>query len=70
MSRKDHNMKPGDLVRIRPYALATDGRGPVETNGEVGVFVRIRTSASALVLVGDRFFYLLQQDLELINEAG
>jgi len=60
-------MEPGDLVRIRPYALATDGHGPVETNGEVGVFVRIRTSASALVLVGDRFLYLLQHDLEPLN---
>jgi len=60
-------MSPGDLVRIRPYALATDGHGPVETNQEVGVFVRIRTSASAQVLVGDRFLYLLQQDLEPVD---
>jgi hypothetical protein len=64
-------MKPGDLVRIRPYARASDGSGPAEVNREFGVFVNLHAGRQfdpvARVLVEGRLLYILQRNLEIVD---
>ena len=67
-------MKPGDLVRIRPGSPATDGSGPAEVIGEFGVFVNLHAGRQfdpvARVLNDGRVVYILQRNLETVNETG